>query len=90
MDKNTLEYLKFFTNSIKSIHVLTEEMYEQMQEARRQIVDKYDIDCYELIESLSTTVAKVCGKLDFLDDAFARFTEDLMEESEGSNVIRNL
>lgn len=83
MDKNTLEYLKLFTNSIKSIHVLTDEMYEQMQESRRTIVDKFDIECYEVIEALTTTIAKVSGKLDFLDDAFTRFTEDLMEESEG-------
>lgn len=83
MDKNTLEYLKFFMNSIKRIHVLTEEMYEQMQESRRTIVDKYDIECYEVIEALTTTIAKVSGTLDFLDDAFTGFTEDCAEESEG-------
>ncbi len=83
MDKNTLEFLKFFMNSIKSIHVLTEEMYAQMQEARSKIIDKYGIDCYEVIEDLTTTVAKVSGKLDFLDDAFTRFAQDCMEESEG-------
>lgn len=82
MDKNTLEFLKFFTNSIKSIHVLTEEMYAQMQEARNKIIDDYDIDCYELIEALTTAVAKVSGKLDFLDDAFTRFANDCIEESE--------
>ena len=83
MDKNTLEFLKFFTNSIKSIHVLTEEMYAEMQVAREKIIDKYGIDCYEVIEDLTTTVAKVSGKLDFLDDAFTRFAQDCMEESEG-------
>ena len=83
MDKNTLEFLKFFTNSIKSIHVLTEEMYAEMQVAREKIIDKYGIDCYEVIEDLTTTVAKVSGKLDFLDDAFTRFANDCIEESEG-------
>lgn len=83
MDKNTLEFLKFFTNSIKSIHVLTEEMYAQMQEARNRIIDDYSIECYEVIEDLTTTIAKVSGKLDFLDDAFTRFANDCFEESEG-------
>lgn len=82
MDKHTLEFLKFFTNSIKSIHVLTEEMYAQMQEARNKIIDDYGIDCYELIEALTTTAAKVSGKLDFLDDAFTRFANDCIGESE--------
>ena len=83
MDKNTLEFLKFFTNSIKSIHVLTEEMYAQMQEARNRIIDEYSIECYKVLEDLTTTIAKVSGKLDFLDDAFTRFANDCIEESEG-------
>ena len=87
MDKNTLEFLKFFTNSIKSIHVLTEEMYAQMQIARGKIIDKYGIDCYEIIEELTTTVARVSGKLDFLDDAFTRFANDCMDESEDNNNV---
>lgn len=82
MNKNDIEFLKFFTNSIKSIHVLTEEMYAQMQEARNKIIDDYSIECYEVIEDLTTTIAKVSGKLDFLDDAFTRFTNDCIEESE--------
>ena len=82
MDKHTLEFLKFFTNSIKSIHILTEEMYAQMQEARNRIIDEYSIECYEVIEDLTTTIAKVSGKLDFLDDAFTRFANDCADESE--------
>lgn len=82
MDKNTLEFLKFFTNSIKNIHLRTEEMYAEMQCARETIVDKYGIDCYEVLEDLTTTVAIVSGKLDFLDDAFTRFANDCIEESE--------
>lgn len=82
MNKNDIEFLKFFTNSIKSIHVLTEEMYAQMQEARNKIIDDYSIECYEVIEDLTTTIAKVSGKLDFLDDAFTRFANDCIEESE--------
>ena len=30
MNKSTMEFLKFFNESIKNIHVLTEEMYAQM------------------------------------------------------------
>lgn len=82
MDKNTLEFLKFYTESIKDIHVLTEEMYAQMQEARNKILRLYDVNCYETIEELSTTIAKVSGKLDFLDDAFTRFANDCIEEGE--------
>ncbi len=82
MLKTDLEFLQFFTESIKSIHVLTEEMWEQMQEARNKIIDDYSIECYEVIEDLTTTIAKVSGKLDFLDDAFTRFANDCIEESE--------
>lgn len=82
MNKSDLEFLKFFTESIKSIHVLSDEMWEQMQEARNKIIDDYSIECYEVIEDLTTTIAKVSGKLDFLDDAFTRFTNDCIEESE--------
>lgn len=80
MYESTLEFLKFFTNSIKSIHVLTDEMYAQMQEARNKIIDDYGIECYEVIEDLTTTIAKVSGKLDFLDDAFTRFANDCADE----------
>lgn len=83
MNKSDLEFLKFFTESIKSIHVLSDEMWEQMQEARNKIIDDYSIECYEVIEDLTTTIAKVSGKLDFLDDAFTRFANDCIEESEG-------
>lgn len=83
MNKSTMEFLKFFNESIKNIHVLTEEMYAQMQEARNKLIDNYSIECYEVIEDLTTTIAKVSGKLDFLDDAFTRFTNDCIEESEG-------
>lgn len=82
MNKNDIEFLKFFTESIKSIHVLSEEMYAQMQEARNKLIDNYSIECYEVIEDLTTTIAKVSGKLDFLDDAFTRFVNDCIEESE--------
>lgn len=82
MNKSTMEFLKFFNESIKNIHVLTEEMYAQMQEARNKLIDNYSIECYEVIEDLTTTIAKVSGKLDFLDDAFARFANDCFEESE--------
>lgn len=83
MNKSDLEFLKFFNESIKNIHVLTEEMYAQMQEARNKLIDNYSIECYEVIEDLTTTIAKVSGKLDFLDDAFTRFANDItvsMEE----------
>lgn len=82
MNKSDLEFLKFFNESIKNIHVLTEEMYAQMQEARNKLIDNYSIECYEVIEDLTTTIAKVSGKLDFLDDAFTRFANDCIEESE--------
>lgn len=82
MNKSDLEFLKFFTESIKSIHVLSDEMWEQMQEARNKIIDDYGIECYEVIEDLTTTIAKVSGKLDFLDDAFTRFVNDCTMESE--------
>lgn len=82
MLKSEVEFLNFFTKSIKSIHVLTEEMYAQMQEARNRIIDEYSIECYEVIEDLTTTIAKVSGKLDFLDDAFTRFANDCAEELE--------
>ena len=87
MEKDTFLFLRFFTDSINSIHVLTEEMYEQMQIARGKIIDKYGIDCYEIIEELTTTVARVSGKLDFLDDAFTRFANDCMDESEDDNNV---
>ena len=77
--KDTVLFLKFFMDSIKDIHVLTETMYEQMQVAREQIIDKYDIDCYAIIEELTITVAKVSGKLDFLDDAFTNFANEYSE-----------
>lgn len=82
MNKTDLEFLKFFTESIKSIHVLSDEMYAQMQEARNKLIDNYSIECYEVIEDLTTTIAKVSGKLDFLDDAFTRFANDCTMESE--------
>lgn len=82
MSKNDIELLKFFTNSIKNIHVLTEEMFAQMQEARNKIIDDYSIECYEVIEDLTTTIVKVSGKLDFLDDAFTRFVNDIEESEE--------
>lgn len=81
MNKSTMEFLKFFNESIKNIHVLTEEMYGQMQEARNKLIDNYSIECYEVIEDLTTTIAKVSGKLDFLDDAFTNFVMDEMESA---------
>ncbi len=81
MNKSTLEFLNFFNESIKNIHVLTKEMYAQMQEARGKLIELYDISCYETIEDLTTTIAKVSGRLDFLEDAFTNFVMDEMESA---------
>lgn len=82
MNKSDLEFLKLLVESIKSTHALTEEMFAQMGKARNKIIDDYSIECYEVIEDLTTTIARVSGKLDFLDDVFTRFVNDI-EESEG-------
>lgn len=82
MNKSDLEFLKLLVESVKSTHALTEEMFAQMGVARNKIIDDYSIDCYEVIEELTTTIARVSGKLDFLDDVFTRFVNDI-EESEG-------
>ena len=82
MNKSDLEFLKLLVESVKGTHALTEEMFSQMQEARSKIIDDYSIECYEVIEDLTTTIARVSGKLDFLDDVFTRFVNDI-EESEG-------
>jgi len=84
MNKSDLEFLKLLVESIKSTHALTEEMFAQMGEARNKIIDDYSIECYEVIEELTTTIARVSGKLDFLDDVFTRFVNDI-EESEGKH-----
>ena len=82
MNKSDLEFLKLLVESIKSTHALTEEMFAQMGEVRNKIIDDYSIECYEVLEELTTTIARVSGKLDFLDDVFTRFVNDI-EESEG-------
>lgn len=82
MNESDLEFLKLLVESIKSTHALTEEMFAHMCEARNKIIDDYSIECYEVLEELTTTIARVSGKLDFLDDVFTRFVNDI-EESEG-------
>ena len=89
MNKSDLEFLKLLVESVKSTHALTEEMFAQMGEARNKIIDDYSIECYEAIEELTTTIAKVSGKLDFLDDAFTRFANDCIEESEGKHESKD-
>ena len=82
MNKSDLEFLKLLVESIKGTHKLTEEMFAQMQVARSKIIDNYSIECYEVLEELATTIARVSGKLDFLDDVFTRFVNDLEESEE--------
>lgn len=81
MNKSDLEFLKLLVESVKSTHALTEEMFAQMGVARNKIIDDYSIDCYEVIEELTTTIARVSGKLDFLDDVFTRFVNDIEESA---------
>lgn len=80
MNKTDLEFLKLLVESIKSTHALTEEMFAQMGEARNKLIDDYSIECYEVLEELTTTIARVSGKLDFLYDAFTRFANDCADE----------
>ena len=81
MNKSDLEFLKLLVESVKSTHALTEEMFAQMGEPRNKIIDDYSIECYEVIAELTSTLARVSGKLEFLDDVFTRFVNDI-EESE--------
>ena len=89
MNKLDLEFLKLLVESIRGTHKLTEEMFKQMGEARSRIIDNYSIECYEVLEELATTIARVSGKLDFLDDVFTRFVNDL-EESEVQHVSKSI